>query len=77
MKNTLLTFCILIIAGVSAEGQLDSTLFTRIPIDTIEPALNMDATYDRPFLKVGKFPVSLGGYAEANWQHLSLSLIHI
>jgi hypothetical protein len=30
----------------------------------------MDAIYNRPFLRVGKLPVSLGGYVEANWQHL-------
>ena len=71
MKNIVLTIFMFIIGGSSVNGQLDSTLFTRIPIDTMEPALNMDATYDRPFLKAGKLPVSLGGYAEANWQHLS------
>jgi len=26
--------------------------------------------YNRPFVAVGKLPVSLGGYVEANWQHL-------
>ena len=71
MKNLVLTICLVIIGESSINGQLDSTLFTRIPIDTMELALNMDATYDRPFLKAGKLPVSLGGYAEANWQHLS------
>ncbi len=30
----------------------------------------MDAVYNRPFIAVGKLPVSLGGYMEANWQHL-------
>eukprot|EP01132_Coremiostelium_polycephalum_P014484 gene14484-17582_t len=29
----------------------------------------MDAVYERPFITVGKLPVSLGGYMEANWQH--------
>ncbi len=71
MKNLLLTICIFIFGGSVVNGQLDSTLFTRIPVDTTAPSLNMDATYDRPFLKPGKLPVSLGGYAEANWQHLS------
>lgn len=71
MKNLVLTFSIIALTGASAVAQLDSTLFTRIPIDTVEPAMNMDATYDRPFLKAGKLPVSLGGYAEVNWQHLS------
>jgi hypothetical protein len=26
--------------------------------------------YNRPFLQVGKLPVALGGYAEANYQYL-------
>jgi hypothetical protein len=30
----------------------------------------MDAVYNRPFLAIGKIPVALGGYVEANWQHL-------
>ncbi|MEJ7625874.1 MAG: hypothetical protein WKF35_03340 [Ferruginibacter sp.] len=32
--------------------------------------LNMDAVYNRPFVKAGKLPVSLGGYAEANYQYV-------
>jgi hypothetical protein len=30
----------------------------------------MDAVYNRPFLSYGKLPVSVGGYLEANWQHI-------
>jgi len=30
----------------------------------------MDAMYNRPALQLGKLPVSIGGYVEANWQHL-------
>jgi hypothetical protein len=30
----------------------------------------MDAIYNRPFLSVSKSPVAVGGYVEANWQHL-------
>jgi hypothetical protein len=30
----------------------------------------MDAVYNRPFLAIEKTPVALGGYVEANWQHL-------
>jgi hypothetical protein len=37
----------------------------RIPVDTAK-TMNMDAVYNRPFLQVGKVPVSLGGYLEAN-----------
>jgi hypothetical protein len=32
-------------------------------------SMNMDATYNRPFLSVGKLPIAIGGYAEANLQH--------
>lgn len=31
----------------------------------------MDALYNRPFIQVGKLPVALGGYVEANYQYLS------
>lgn len=51
-------------------GQIDSTLLKRVKVDTTEQYLNMDAVYSRPFLTYGKFPVSVGGYAEMNWQHL-------
>lgn len=32
--------------------------------------MNMDAVYNRPFMQVGKLPVSLGGYVEANYQYV-------
>lgn len=32
--------------------------------------LNMDATYDRPFLTANKVPLSVGGYLEANSQYM-------
>lgn len=35
-------------------------------LDTSVPKLNMDATYNRPFLSSSKVPVSLGGYIEFN-----------
>lgn len=37
----------------------------------------MDANYDRPFLKLGKSPVSIGGYMECNWQYASTSGITV
>ena len=52
-------------------AQIDPVLLRRIPKDTVKNALNMDAVYDRPFLGIGKLPVSVGGYAEVNWQRLS------
>lgn len=61
---TMLFFC------SSAYAQIDTSLLRRIPKDTITRTMNMDAVYNRPFLGVGKLPVSLGGYMEVNWQHL-------
>lgn len=63
-------FTIFLFVTISAVAQIDPTLLKRIPIDTTTPHLNMDAIYSRPFLGLGKLPVSLGGYAEVNWQHL-------
>lgn len=60
---------IFLLISVLSFGQIDSTLFKRNQIDTTQQ-LNMDAVYDRPFLSYGKLPVSVGGYAEANWQHI-------
>ncbi|MFA6274051.1 MAG: hypothetical protein WC662_02730 [Candidatus Paceibacterota bacterium] len=54
--------------GVSA--QIDSSLLRRTPVMPVQKTMNMDAVYNRPFLSYGKLPVSLGGYVEANWQHL-------
>jgi hypothetical protein len=70
MKKVL-SFSILIILTVTfVHGQIDSTLLRRTQKDTSSLQLNMDAIYNRPFLSVGKVPVALGGYVEANWQHL-------
>ena len=55
---------------LSASAQVDSSLFRRVPKDTITKTMNMDAVYNRPFLVANKLPVSIGGYMEANWQHI-------
>ncbi len=60
-----------IMISFSASAQIDSSLLRRIPKDTTRPLLNMDAVYNRPALQFGKLPVSLGGYVEANWQHIT------
>ncbi|MGZ8524896.1 MAG: hypothetical protein ACXWV1_10735, partial [Chitinophagaceae bacterium] len=52
------------------SAQIDPSLLRRIPKDTTGLQLNMDAVYNRPFLQVGKLPVAIGGYAEANYQYL-------
>jgi hypothetical protein len=68
-----ITFCFLltiIFYANAALGQIDSTLLRRAPMDTSRIQLNMDAVYNRPFLTLAKLPVAMGGYVEANWQHL-------
>jgi len=60
----------LLFISITAFSQVDSTLFRRTEQDTSRMKMNLDAVYNRPFLSVGKLPVSVGGYVEANWQHL-------
>lgn len=66
MKNFILSiFLFTCCTGVFAQA--DSAAFIkRIPRDTNKLKMNMDAVYDRPFLQMGKAPVSIGGYLEAN-----------
>lgn len=70
--KTIILFLIIVLCstGASLYAQIDSTLIRRSQTDTTGLKLNMDAVYNRPFLSIGKFPVALGGYVEANWQHL-------
>jgi hypothetical protein len=68
-QQSLITAFFLLLFG-ALNAQADSTLFVRIPKDTTKPQLNMDAVYNRPFLNIGKTPVAVGGYVEANWQYL-------
>jgi hypothetical protein len=70
MRKILLTGGFSLMALAASHAQIDSSLFRRTPRDTSKLIMNMDAIYNRPFLAVGKTPVSLGGYVEANWQHL-------
>ena len=69
------TFYLMLILFVAfpfiVHAQIDSTLFKRIENkDSIKNSMNMDAVYNRPMLSAGKIPVSVGGYMEANWQHI-------
>ncbi len=55
-----------------ANAQQDTTkqkFFKRIDADTSTSKLNMDATYNRPFLQAGKLPLAIGGYLETNTQY--------
>ncbi|MGH8014976.1 MAG: hypothetical protein ACREBV_02165, partial [Candidatus Zixiibacteriota bacterium] len=51
--------------------QTDSALIRRASTDSTGQTLNMDAVYNRPFLTVGKLPIAIGGYLEANTHYAS------
>ena len=72
MFNFKNTFTLLFYIGISIAtyAQIDSSAVTIIPENT-PSKLNMDATYNRPFLQPGKLPLAIGGYMEANTQYAS------
>ena len=61
---------ILFLISTTSFAQVDNSLLKQQQTDSIKEQLNMDAVYNRPFLSFGKLPVSVGGYAEVNWQHI-------
>jgi hypothetical protein len=71
MKKLITILIILFSIHAATLAQIDPSLLRRTPKDTAQPQLNMDAVYNRPLLQVGKLPVALGGYVEANYQYLS------
>jgi hypothetical protein len=71
MKKQIILFLFLLSFNSIAFSQIDSTLLNITEKDTVKSVLNMDAVYNRPFLKTNKLPVSVGGYAEVNYQHLA------
>lgn len=74
MKTFTYTYKIIVLifmlfaAAPRGHAQKDSIL-RRIPSDTSRDKLNMDYIYNRPFLAIGKAPVAIGGYLEANTQY--------
>ncbi len=70
MKKIFTLTAAIVFFSIPALAQIDPTLLKRVPADSSKPLMNMDAVYNRPFVAVGKLPVSLGGYMEANWQHM-------
>ncbi|MEW6512328.1 MAG: hypothetical protein AB1428_15370 [Bacteroidota bacterium] len=68
--HTVAAAAIMFAATAFAQAQIDSTLLRRTAVDTAAAALSMDAAYRRPFMSVGRSPISLGGYMEVSWQHL-------
>jgi hypothetical protein len=69
----LFPFCTALLAFHQANAQIDSSLLKRVPVDTAKHSLTMDALYNRPFLTLGKMPVSIGGYMESDWQYVGTS----
>jgi hypothetical protein len=70
MKKAYLSIIFLCCLAEAALSQIDPLLLRHVPKDTAGNNMNMDALYNRPFLQLGKLPVALGGYAEANYQYL-------
>src|SRR6187431_1537566 len=64
MKKIILLFTCLI--QLTTYAQVDSSLFKRVVVKDTSVQMNVDATYNRPFLSLGKTPVAVGGYLEAN-----------
>jgi hypothetical protein len=69
MKPFVLSAIYCLITAI-AFCQIDPDLLRRIPARNDSFQLNMDAVYNRPFIQVGKLPVAVGGYVEANYQYL-------
>jgi hypothetical protein len=70
MRKKIVFFVLLFVLSETMIAQIDPSLLRRVAKDTSKVQLNMDAVYNRPFLQVGKLPVALGGYTEANYQYL-------
>jgi hypothetical protein len=70
MKKSGLFFLLVLLLN-NSFAQIDPELLRKPEKDTSGSQLNMDAVYNRPFIQVGKLPVALGGYVEANYQYLN------
>ena len=77
--HVLATAIVVLLCGyIPVQAQIDSSLLkTPDHGDTTKHLLNMDAVYNRPFLQLGKSPVSIGGYVESDWQYMSTSGITV
>jgi hypothetical protein len=81
MKLTVLNALTGLLIFLSQPGiaQIDSSLLkpVAVPTDSLHRSLTMDAIYNRPFLQLGKSPVSIGGYVESDWQYVATSGISV
>jgi hypothetical protein len=64
-------FLFVFLFSLTSFSQIDPSLLKRIPKDTVQNILNMDALYNRPSLNINKTPISIGGYIEMNWQKMT------
>ncbi len=72
MKNRIIALITLYCLNSSIlPAQIDSSFLRLEDKDTAATFLNMDAVYKRPFIALSKLPLSIGGYAEVNWQRVS------
>jgi len=78
MRSKLLPVCLLVAASAFGQVPVDTTSNAKLDAlfgrDTTlhspkDEQMNLDAVYNRPFLRPGKLPISIGGYVEANTQH--------
>lgn len=70
-KALLLLFICYNVSTSILQAQIDNSLFKRTSTkDSVKQTMNMDAVYDRPMLTANNIPIAIGGYMEANWQHL-------
>jgi len=60
-----------LLSCLKIQAQTDSTKVVTTQIDTTKIKLNMDAVYSRPFMQLGKLPVSIGGYIESNTSYFA------
>jgi hypothetical protein len=76
MKLTLSIFCFSLLSFCfqPAFAQIDSSLLkSSAKGDTTKKLLTMDKANNRPFLKLGSMPTSIGGYFEADYQYVGTS----
>ena len=80
MRNKLLPVCLLVAASAFGQVPVAVDTISNAKLDALfgrdttlhspkAEQMNLDAVYNRPFLRPGKLPISIGGYVEANTQH--------
>ena len=71
MMKRILNIALAICVAEVSLAQIDPELLRKPGSRNDSLNLNMDAVYSRPFIQVGRLPVALEGYVEANYQYAS------